>query len=173
MEQRGEKLEALYEEEAEYVWNSLRRLNVPERDVEDLCQEVFLTAYQNLEDYDADRPVQPWLFGIAFRIASDYREKASHSREKLTDPDPPSESPEVVEKLNAEAARKLVQEALEYVDLERRAVFVLHEVDGHAMKDVAESLSIPLHTAYSRNRVAKEEFKEAVRSIVDEEESDD
>lgn len=166
-------LEGIYEEQAGYVWNSLRKLGIPERDVEDLCQDVFLTAYQNLEDYDTDRPIQPWLFGIAFRIASDYREKASNVREKLSEPDPPAQSPEVLDRLSAEDARRVVREALQYVDLARRTVFILHELDGHPMKDVAESLSVPLHTAYSRNKVAREEFKEAVRSIVGEEKTDE
>lgn len=173
MEERRDKLEAIYDEQAGYVWNSLRRLDVPERDVEDLCQEVFVTAYENLDDYDPSRPIQPWLFGIAFRLASDYREKASHAREKLTEPDPPAESPEVLERLSEKRAKKLVREALDYVDIDRRAVFVLYELEDQPMKEVADALSIPLHTAYSRHRVAREEFKEAVRAIVGQEEGDE
>lgn len=170
MDDRREQLERIYDEQFDYVWNSLKRCGVPERDLEDLCHEVFVTIYQKLDDYDDDRPLQPWLFGFAFRIASDYREKASNAREKLTDPDPPSQAPEVVDKLSADQARDIVMDALQEVDMERRAVFVLNELDGHAMPEVADSLAIPTNTAYSRLRAAREQFEQAVRDLLDEEE---
>lgn len=173
MDDRREQLERIYDEQFDYVCNSLRRCGVPKRDLEDLCHEVFVTVFENLDDYDPDRPLQPWLFGFAFRIASDYREKASNAREKLTDPDPPSQAPEVVDKLSADEARDVVMEALQEVDMERRAVFVLNELDGHAMPDVAESLSIPTNTAYSRLRAARDQFETAVRQLLDEEAPDE
>ena len=56
-------------------------------------------------------------------------------------------------------------EALEHVDLERRGVFILFELDETPMKDIAEALGIPLFTAYSRLRAARAEFTTAVRRI--------
>lgn len=173
MEERRTQFEAIYDAHFDYVWNSLRQLSIPERDLEDVCHEVFLVVFRKLDEYDSNRPVQPWLYGIAFRVASDYREKASHAREKLTDPDPPAEPPEVLDQLAAEEAREVIHEALQHVALERRAVLVLKELKDHPMKDVAEALSIPVKTAYSRLRVAREEMKEAVQSIVAERETDD
>ena len=61
--------------------------------------------------------------------------------------------------------RELVLAALERVPLERRAVFIMHEIDEIPMGDVAQSLSIPLFTGYSRLRRARVEFETAVRAL--------
>jgi RNA polymerase sigma-70 factor (ECF subfamily) len=61
--------------------------------------------------------------------------------------------------------RALIARALGAIDLDRRAVFILHEIDERPMSEIAESMGIPLHTAYSRLRVAREEFEDAVRRI--------
>lgn len=170
MDNRRAKIKEIYEEQFDYVWNSLRRLNIPERELEDVAHEVFMTAYENLHKYDEERPIQPWLFGIAFRIASNYREKASNHREFLNEPDPPSQAPEIPGKLSEERAREVVRRALDEVEMERRAVFVLNKLDGHPIPEIAESLGIPVNTAYSRLRLAKEAFTQAARSIMAEEE---
>ncbi len=61
--------------------------------------------------------------------------------------------------------RALVLSALDRMPLERRAVFVMHEIDEHSIPDVARALDLPLNTAYSRLRIAREEFAAAVRRL--------
>ena len=41
-------LEQIYDHEADFVWRMLRRLGVPERDLPDSLQEVFLAVHRNL-----------------------------------------------------------------------------------------------------------------------------
>ena len=155
---------AVYAAELGYVWNTLRRLGVQDRDIEDLCHDVFVVVFRNLEVYDARRPIRPWLFGIAFRVASDYRRLARHRREipgttrELTCPAPPAD-----EVMLRRERQRLVARALEELELDRRAVFVMHDIDGHVMPDIATALGIPLNTAYSRLRLARADFAVAVK----------
>ena len=51
------------------------------------------------------------------------------------------------------------------MEIERRAVFLMHEVDGFSIPEVAEVLAVPLNTAYSRLRLARDEFRERVRRL--------
>ena len=156
----------IFEGECTYVWNALRRLGVYERDLEDVMHDVFVTVYRRLADYDPTRPIRPWLFGIAFRVASDYRRLARHRREVVGDAfDHPDPGPSAHDHYATMEARKLVMEALEVLDWDRRAVFVMHELDGHAMPEIAAALSVPLNTAYSRLRLAREQFAGAVKRI--------
>lgn len=147
-----------------YVLRSLRRLGVPERDVEDVAHEVFLLVHARLSDLDPSRPIRPWLFAFCFRVASNYRRKSARAPvqelEEILD-----EAPSVSDKLEDEERRLLVLEALETLDLERRAVFVLHCLDDVPIPVVAETLSIPLGTAYTRLRAGKQAFTEAVRRL--------
>ncbi len=157
-----EEFQALYRAQLTYVWSFLRRLGVPERDLEDLAQEVFVAMYRS--DFDARRPARPFLAGIAFRVASDYRRKASVKRERLEEPaEPPAVPPDALERLEAEEARNLVLLALDTMDLEQRAVFTLYEIEERKAKEIAEILSLPINTVYPRIRLAREKFEKAVR----------
>jgi RNA polymerase sigma-70 factor (ECF subfamily) len=59
--------------------------------------------------------------------------------------------------------RRLVDAALDDLSDDQRSVFVLHAIDEVAMPEVAEALEIPLNTAYSRYRLAKESFTKSLR----------
>ena len=157
---------AIFESKFEYVWNTLRRLGVREADLKDQTQEVFLTVHQLLEDYDSARPLNPWLFGIAYRYAARYRALARNKREVYVDPsDTPAEQPSPETKASDSEARALVMLAIEQIDLPRRAVFVMAEIDGCAVPEIAGTLGIPLNTAYSRLRLAREDFAAAVTRL--------
>ena len=157
---------AVYAAELGYVWHALRRLGVQDRDLEDLCHDVFVVVFRNLAVYDTRRPIRPWLFGIAFRVASDYRRSARQRREipgttrELTCPAPPAD-----EVMLRRERQRLVARALEALELDRRAVFVMHDIDEHVMPDIAAALGIPLNTAYSRLRLARADFATAVRRV--------
>jgi RNA polymerase sigma-70 factor (ECF subfamily) len=159
-------LRDLFTMHAGYVWNTLRRLGVPPSDLEDLTHDVFLQVDRHLADFDTTRPVRPWLFGFAYRIASQHRRRAYRRRETYGEPDTalhPGPPPD--EQLEADERRRLVLDALQRIELERRAVFVLYEIDGTPMAEIAQSLGIPVNTAYSRLRTARAEFAAAVKSL--------
>jgi RNA polymerase sigma-70 factor (ECF subfamily) len=156
----------LFEAHFTYVWGALRRLGVPEADAEDAAHEVFLQVFRHLEEYDGNRPMRPWLFGFAYRVAADQRRRAHRRHEVLgeqvvaTDP-----APRADDEIDRAERRSLLMTALDSVDLERRAVLVLHEWDGLPVPEAARALGIPLNTAYSRLRVAREELAAAVKRL--------
>jgi RNA polymerase sigma-70 factor (ECF subfamily) len=161
---RAHAFQALFRAELGYVWGSLRRLGVNERDAEDVAHDVFIQVYRKLDAYDRARPIRPWLFGFAYRAASDYRRLARPRVEVIgEDEDAPARAPLAEDVLARAEDVALVGEALESIDLERRAVLVAYELAEVPMKEIAEVLGIPLHTAYSRLRVAREELAAAVR----------
>jgi RNA polymerase sigma-70 factor (ECF subfamily) len=156
----------MYEREFDYVWASLRRLGVHPRDLEDVAQDLFVRVHRHLDEYDPARPMRPWLFAFAVRSASDWRRLARHRREAPSaEGDVANTSPPADELLERARDRALVLRALEGIEIDRRAVFILHEFDGCRMKVIAEALGIPLFTGYSRLRVAREEFTAAVRKL--------
>lgn len=160
---------AVYRAEVSYVWKSLKRLGVPTADLDDLTQEVFVTAFQRFDTYDSRRPLRPWLFGIAFRVASALRQRASTRREvggvAPTEPLDSGPTPlQVVENLQK---RERVLRALDTLRLERKAVFILADIEGQSVPEVAEALSVPLNTAYTRLRAARADFTRAYRQTAE------
>jgi RNA polymerase sigma-70 factor (ECF subfamily) len=157
---------SLYESEVSYVWVSLSRLGVRERDLEDLTHDVFAKFFQNYDVYDQSRPLRPWLFGICARIAWDYRELA---RNRLETPKPPLDRPDPrpgpEEEASGHEDRALVLRALEELSMERRMLLVMHDLNGHSMPEIAKVLSHPLNTLYSRLRMARADFLAALLKL--------
>ena len=155
-----------FRSEISFVCRSLRRLGVADRDVEDLAHETFLTLHRRRDDWDRSRPLRPWLFGISYRVASDYRRKSSHRHERFAEHIEIADTARAADQeIAAQQDRQLVLDALEAIELDRRAVFIMHELNEVPVKEVAEALDIPVFTVYSRLRVAREEFTAAVRRI--------
>jgi RNA polymerase sigma-70 factor (ECF subfamily) len=159
------RLRELFDMHAPYVWNTLRRFGVPPQDLEDLTHDVFVEVQRHLGDLDPSRPVKPWLFGFAFRVASHhgrrvYRTREVHEPGEAVDTKPPADA-----QLVANERRQLVLEALDALDLEKRAVFVLSQIDEVPVTEAARVLRIPLNTAYSRLRAARAEFVVAVKRL--------
>ncbi len=155
----------IYKDELGYVWNTLRRLSVFEKDLPDAAHDVFVVVHRKLADYDPARPLRPWLFGIAYRVALDVKRKAHVSREtQLPDFDAADERVVPADDRVAQGqAKALVQEGLAALDADRRAVMVLHEIEGHPVPFCAELLGVPVNTLYSRLRLARRDFTAAVR----------
>ena len=109
--------------------------------------------------------MRPWLFAFAFRFASDYRRLARHRVEVYEEPAGIAPDVPADEVIAARELRTLIARALESIDLVRRGVFILHELDARPMAEIAETLGIPLNTAYSRLRVAREEFTTTFRQL--------
>jgi RNA polymerase sigma-70 factor (ECF subfamily) len=164
--ERRARFREIFDREFDYVWVSLRRLGVHARDLEDVAQEVFIHVLRRFDDYDPSRPIRPWLFAFAFRCASDWRRLARHSVEVLRDPGECGATARGADEALARAEDvELVLRALECVEMDRRGVFILFELDEVPMKEIAASLRIPLFTGYSRLRVAREEFTAAIRRL--------
>jgi RNA polymerase sigma-70 factor (ECF subfamily) len=160
---------SVFDEHYDYVRNSARRLGVRERDLDDVVHEVFLTVHRKFQDFDPSRPIRPWLFGITFRVALGEKRRLGYVREQLADDEPgevTDHRPLADEALETEQRRKMVHDALLALDDDKRAVFILHELDGVPVPEVARTLEIPPNTAYSRLRLGREELRMALERMV-------
>jgi len=154
----------LFQADFRYVWASLGRLGVDEKDREDLASEVFLRVSERMEDFDPTRPPRPWLFAFAVRVASEHRRRARACPEVLgTSVD--IESIPIAVTPSDIGDRELVQLGLNSLDMEKRAVFVMHYLDEFTAPEIARALGIPLGTAYTRLRAARDLFTATVRRL--------
>jgi RNA polymerase sigma-70 factor (ECF subfamily) len=162
---------AAFQNELHYIYRTFRRLGTPPSEVEDLAQELFLVLRRTWPEYDSTRPLRPYLFGIAFRIASaQQRKRRREVAFGIVEVADSGASPD--DALQASQARALVLAALKRIPLPRRAVLVMHDLDDVSVRDVASALSIPLFTVYSRLRKARREFETAVRRMAKDTESE-
>jgi RNA polymerase sigma-70 factor (ECF subfamily) len=160
---------ALYDANVDFVWRNLRRLGVAETDVDDKTQEVFVIAHRRFGDFE-ERGHGPraWLFQIVLRIASDTRR---HRRRHPVDPDGgvaqdrESIAPPQTDALDRREKLDLLDRALGAIEVGRRAVLLLHEIEEMTAPEIAEVMGIPLNTVYSRLRVARAELESAIEEL--------
>jgi RNA polymerase sigma-70 factor, ECF subfamily len=167
--ERNASFRAMYDAHVDFVWRNLRRLGVADADVEDRTQEVFVIAHRRFNQFE-DRGHGPkaWLFQIVLRVASDARR---HRRRHPEDPDGGAAElrgwiePDQPAELARREALSRLDEALARIDVQRRAVLVLHEIEEMTAPEIGQSLDIPLNTVYSRLRVARVELEQALRAL--------
>jgi RNA polymerase sigma-70 factor, ECF subfamily len=155
-------LRSLFEAHYSSIWRLLRRLGVAPAQLDDAAQEVFWVAARKWTC------IQPgsehaFLYGVALRVASNERKRAHahlavHSSSQAPEQACPNPTPE--EALIGLQARELLDAVLARMSDVSRTVFVLRELEGLEIKVIAELEAIPLGTASSRLRHAREEFSE-------------
>lgn len=155
--------EGVYRAHVRYVWRVLLRLGVRRADLEDVCQEVFTVVHRKLPEFEGRSALRTWVHSIAYRAASEYRRRPwvrreESATERFEEPDP--ELP--IEALELRERRRILEQILEQLDDDRRAVFVLYELEGLPMNEVVTIVDCPLQTGYSRLRSARELVKLAV-----------
>ncbi|MDI1451323.1 sigma-70 family RNA polymerase sigma factor [Polyangium sp. 6x1] len=166
------RFRAIRDEHFEFVWRSVRRLGVPDADVDDAAQQVFIVLSRRLDEIAAGSE-RAFLFGTAMRVAMQVRRtlrrrgEVSLSEDASAGPalEPPDTGPDAEELLAQRRARAMLDEVLETLPLDVRAVFVLFELEEMRVPEIASLLGIPLGTAASRLRRGRELFQEELTRL--------
>lgn len=154
-----------FQRELDYVYRTFRRLGIGPSEVDDLVQDLFLCLVRSWSKVDHQRPLRPYLFGIATRMTMARRRK--RGREVAWDMFEVADSAPGPEfRAQSEQMRAFLLAALQRIPLARRAVLVMHELDGIPVTEVASTLSIPRFTVYSRLRKARRELERAIRQML-------
>ncbi len=150
----------IFREHGPYLWRALLGLGVRSGDVDDACQEVFVVVHRRLKEFDG-RALRSWLYAICLRVASEYRRSARVRREVMMDelPEAPSAAPQL-ESVHSQELWSRLQGALDTLDDDKRAAFVLYEIEELTLREVSAAIGCPLQTAYSRLNSAREQVRQ-------------
>lgn len=161
------ELAALYDAHAELVWKHLHRLGVRSADVPDLLQEVFLVLHRRWDEVD-DRPIEPLLWGISAGLAANYRRRAFRRLEVLGEPSEPRDGDDPERALTRGRTRARIEAALDALEPDKRAVFVMFELEALAGGEIARLLGVPIGTVHSRLFAARKELQRALATLREE-----
>ena len=144
----------------DFIWRLLRRLGVPAADTDDATQRVFMIAARRVADITLGSE-RSFLFGTALRVAPEVIRAARRSPSPLDDEanERRDSSPDPEALAARSRARAVLEELLLAMPLELRTVLVLFELEQMTKSEVAELLQLPVGTAVSRLRRAREEFR--------------
>jgi RNA polymerase sigma-70 factor (ECF subfamily) len=155
--------DALYREHFGFVWRCLRRFGVPARQAEDAAQDTFIVLHRRLGDLRHDASPKGFLFAIALRVARDYRRAGKRVTTELDAENEASTERGPFERAAEGEAGKVLARFLDTLDDDKRAVFVLSELEGMTVVEVSELVRANLNTVYSRLRAARARFEEFFR----------
>jgi RNA polymerase sigma-70 factor, ECF subfamily len=158
--------ERVYELHADFVWRTLQHLGVRDADLEDLGQEVFVTVHRRLSSFDGRSKLTTWLFGICLHLVQRHRRRAYFRLEKSHAEPPERVDPHTPEERYAsEEARVQLERLLDKLSPERRATFLLFEVEGVSCEEIAELTAVPVGTVYSRLHLARKQVAVAAARL--------
>lgn len=158
----SDRLSLMFHEHYDFVWRSVRRLGVPTEAVDDAAQEVFVVASRKLAAIEPGKE-KSFLFGTAIRVASDNRRARSRRRvtsstDQPGQPEPIDAAPALDELVDQKRARAILDEIVAQLPEDSRPIFVLYELEGMTMAQIASDLELPAGTVASRLRRARELF---------------
>ena len=151
--------DALYRAHFPFVWRSLRRLGVMEAALDDASQEVFLVVHRRLGEFRPGSSAKAWLFAIAQRVASDQRRWLRRKGSLLPlDEGLAGRAPSPLDHAITRQASDIVLDFLHTLDADRRAAFILSELEQMTAPEVASSVNANLNTIYYRIASARKAF---------------
>ncbi len=161
--------EAVYESMVDYVWNVVCRMGVPQADAEDVVQEVFVTVYRRLGEFEGRAQLKTWVFRIAVHLVQHYfrtqaRKPGDRASAKGTEihglvdqwENGPANQVERRERYDA------LDGVLGQLDESKRLVFVLAEVEQLTLVEIGEVVGANPNTVATRLRAARQAFEKAL-----------
>jgi RNA polymerase sigma-70 factor, ECF subfamily len=161
-----EDVRLLYVEHSAALRLTLSRLAGSTLDPDDLLQEVFVIAIRKSADLGRATSRRAWLCGVAVKVATTRRRTARllqffhlDETQHFASPESPQRT---VEQRDASAR---VQQVLQALSDAKRTVFVLFELQGFTGEEIAQALSIPLKTVWTRLFHARRAFEKELQRL--------
>jgi RNA polymerase sigma-70 factor (ECF subfamily) len=156
----------VYETHFDFVWRSARRLGVPEANLDDVVQDVFVTVYRRLPDFEARSLLKTWIFGILRHTVRDLRRSMRRKPTEALEHEPSDTQARSPQDAAVRGeGHKLLHAVLEALDQDQREVFVLCELEQLSAPEIASALEVNVNTVYSRLRAARQSFEAALKRM--------
>jgi RNA polymerase sigma-70 factor (ECF subfamily) len=159
--------ERFYRDHRRQVAGNLYRVLGDRAELDDLVQEVFVIAFRGMERFRGDAKLSTWLYRICVNVA--LGRLRSRSRRAPAVPyadilEEPADEGLTAPDMQLERRQELqrVYRTLERLAPKKRIVFVLHEIQGLDIKEIADIVGAPLVTVRTRLHYARKEFYKRV-----------
>jgi RNA polymerase sigma-70 factor (ECF subfamily) len=150
----------------EQVARLVVRLGARSADLEDLVQEVFVQVHRSLLDFRGQSRFSTWLYRVTVNVVLMHR-RAQRSRPVLTDSLPwgKEHSDQLLpdDELSRQRRVAALYRLLDRLSDKKRAVFVLHELEGLVPAEISKVVGAPVLTVRTRLFYARRELADLMR----------
>lgn len=157
--QREERLAALFDAHEERLYRLARRLTGSPDEADDLVQETFLKAAQSFVSVPSERSgEEAWLVRVLINIRRDqWRRVRVRTRSAALLRAPVAAGASDPE--SALIAKRAVWSALDRLPPRRRAIVVMHELDGRGVDAIASLLGLAAMTVRWHLSMARRDLR--------------
>jgi len=144
----------------------VQRMTGRPADLEDIVQEVFLQVYRSIKDFRGQSRFSTWLYRVTVNVVLMQR-RAAKSRPVLHEAPEDGFGADLRDLPDDQVARARRVSAfyrlLDRLSDKKRAVFVLHELEGMSPSEIAKVVSAPVLTVRTRLFYARRELLALLR----------
>jgi RNA polymerase sigma-70 factor (ECF subfamily) len=156
----------LYDRHSPSVHRFISALGIPLEEREDAAQDVFVAVYRSLARFRGEAQLSTWIYRIAarhaVRLGRRRRVREFLSALALREPPPPP----AADPSERATHLHLLDRMLKKLNPKKRSVFVLFEIEGLRVDEIARVVGCPENTVWSRLHHARAEMlKMARRSL--------
>lgn len=142
-----------------------RKFLARDDDRTDIVQDVFISAYQNIQGFDATLRFSPWIYRIAHNAYVNALRKGGRIIDSIDFDtlvahhvyEDPSETERDIKDMRA-----MLDKGLDTLPLKYREILTLHYFEDMAYKDISDVLQVPMGTVSIRMKRAKEALQEVI-----------
>lgn len=174
-----EAFDILVEKYYRKIYNLAYRFVGDSEEANDLAQEIFAAAYQNLKKFRGDAKFSTWLFQIATNrgknkfkylkrrgfFANRGHAEGDEEREPLQR-EIPDTSPNPEAALAGKQIQKIVQDAINELEPDHKEIVILRDIEGFSYDEIAKMLNLPEGTTKSRLHRARMVVKERLKKVL-------
>ncbi|MEE9579022.1 MAG: sigma-70 family RNA polymerase sigma factor [Gemmatimonadota bacterium] len=148
---------------------------------EDLAQEAFVRAFNNLARYDPSYKFSSWLFKVAYNLTIDHlRKKRLNTVSIHGSPSAVTTELQAATAITVESTEERPDEALQSREIgseievaigelrqEYRSAIILRHVEGRSYEEIAEIMDVPLGTVKTYIHRARKELQGQLQHLLE------
>jgi RNA polymerase sigma-70 factor (ECF subfamily) len=167
--------EMLFERHRALVYRFAYQMTQRRDDAEDMVQEAFVRAYQNLHRYRDEAKFTTWLLRIVTNLCTD-QARMSHRRTALEQQEAAGaldwmtigEHEDPVQNLEADRRREALRKALNALPAHHRSMIILRDIEEREYPDIAEILGCTVGGAKLRVLRARRALRDRIAPLLGE-----
>jgi len=166
-----EQFEVLLQPHLQQLYKLAYRFTGQRADAEDLVQDVVVKLYPRLQEMQKVEKLRPWLARVLYRYFVDRVRSKQRSPLHLVTEDEPEldahqgDSPDPAENAEAVLLQGRLQNALDQLNEDQRALVILHDIEGYTLNEIHTMYDVSIGTLKSRLNRARSRLRELLKNM--------
>ncbi|HPN88003.1 MAG TPA: sigma-70 family RNA polymerase sigma factor [Candidatus Omnitrophota bacterium] len=161
--------ESIFKMYSSYVFNVALRMTRERQGAQEITQDVFLTLYHKLKDFQYQASLKTWIYRITVNHSINYMKKQGQWTNKVVyqqDEHVASVANDIYKNLEKEYHENVIEKLLAVLTPEQRVCIVLRNMEGLSYEEIAQALNVDINVVRSRLKRAREKLLSVKQEVM-------